>query len=414
MLAKREYTANTGREQGKSDILLYHIRQSFKPGEISPELANQIGRELAMRFTHGRHSFIVATHVDKRHIHNHIIVNSVNLDCTGKLRNPMRSNTIIRRISDQLCLENGLSVIENPKPSPGKDYGDWLGDRKKMSWHKKLEQLIDKVLAERPGSFDEFLKMLEAEKCTVNHKKLISLCMDGQKRPIRLKSLSADYTEDAIRERIAGARIVRPREKPAPTAPPQSTFMLDFQNRIRALKASPASQSAKIFNLKQIANSFLFMQENGIPDIERLRARAQAVKDDFNRVNPRLKAIDARLGEIAELQKHIGAYIKTRDVYAGYKEAGYSKKYLAGHEDDIARHKAAQKFFDAQNLKKLPTIPKLKQEYAALLDEKKKLTAEYKPMRAAMQEILTIEQNIRDFYGFRDAPPQRESGRTER
>jgi len=409
LLSRRQYADATGRNQGKSDILLYHIRQSFKPGEITPEDANRIGRELAMRFTHGKHAFIVATHVDQHHIHSHIIFNPVNLECTGKFKNPLRSNKIIRRISDHICLENGLSVIENPMPSRGKDYSDWMG-----GWRGKLEQLIDKILAGKPGSFEEFIKLLEAEKCEVKVCKYTSVRMEGQKKFTRLKSLSPDYTEDAIRERISGARIVTPKEKPAPAAPPPSAFMIDFQNRIRALKENPVTQGAKIFNIKQIASSFMFMQENGIPDIEGLRDRVQAAKDDLNRIVPRVSAIDARMAAINELQKHIGAYIKTKDVFAGYRKAGYSKKYLEEHRAAIETCKAAKRFFDAQNLKKLPTIPKLKQEFAALLDEKKKLQAELKPMRAAMQEILIIEQNIRDFYGLRDTQPRRETDRQGR
>jgi len=362
-----------------------------------------------MRFTHGKHAFIVATHVDKKHIHNHIIFNPINIECTGKFKNPMHSNKIIRRVSDQICLENGLSVIENPMPSRGKDYSDWMG-----GWRAKLERLINKILAEKPGSFDDFIKRLEAEKCEVKLCKYTSVRMGGQKKFTRLKSLSPDYTEDAIREKISGARSVQREEKPAPAAPQPSAFMLDFQDRIKALKENPATQGAKVFNIKQIAASFMFMQDHGIPDIDSLRAHAQAAKDDFNKINPRIKTIDARLAAITELQKHIGAYIKTRDVYAGYKKAGYSKKYLAEHSDEIARHKAAKQFFDAQNLKKLPTIQKLKQEFAALLDEKKKLYGDLKTMRVDMQNILTVEQNISSFYGFRDDRTQKETDRTGR
>lgn len=128
LLSKKEYHTITGRTQ-ENDILAYHIRQAFKPGEITPEQANKIGYELARKFTKNAHAFIVATHTDKKHIHNHIIFNSTTIDSTRKFQNPLRSNKIIRRISDQLCLESGLSVIENPKPPRG-HYGTWRAGRK--------------------------------------------------------------------------------------------------------------------------------------------------------------------------------------------------------------------------------------------------------------------------------------------
>ena len=210
LLSKSEYASNTGRSQGKSDILAYHIRQSFKPGEIDEKTANRIGYELALKFTGGRHAFIVATHIDKLHFHNHIIFNSTALDCMGKFKDPKRSGKIIRRISDQLCLENGLSVIENPKPSRG-HYGKWLGDKKEPTARQKLEALIDKILEAKPTDFEHFIRLLEAEKCDFKRDRR-SVRLPGQKGFIRLKSLSADYDEDAIRERISGKRTVEPKK----------------------------------------------------------------------------------------------------------------------------------------------------------------------------------------------------------
>ncbi len=126
LLSKKEYEHITGRDQGRRNILAYHIRQAFKPGEITPEAALEAGYELAARFTKNKHAYIVAVHTDKKHIHCHIVFNSTSLDCTRKFRNFWGSSFAIRRLSDLICMERGLSVIENPKPSKGRDYGDWL------------------------------------------------------------------------------------------------------------------------------------------------------------------------------------------------------------------------------------------------------------------------------------------------
>jgi len=431
LLSKKQYLDLTGRDQGKSDILAYHIRQSFKPGEITSELANKLGYELALRFTHGKNAFIVATHEDKHHIHCHIVFNSTNLDCKSKFRNPMRSNKIVRRISDQICLENGLSVIENPKPSRG-HYGTWLGDQKVPTWHEKLEQLIDKILSGKPADFDDFLKQMEGANCKVSRKKLISLCMEGQKRPIRLKSLSADYTEDAIRERISGARVVLPKESPvkespvtqsvspeteerqAPAQPQKPNMLIVIQRRIKAINDNPDTQGAKIFNLKQVSKSLMLLQEKGLTEMDKLRENAQDAKDKYNKISGRVHDIDARLKDINTLQAHIGTYIKTKAVADAYKKSGNSKKFMVEHETELTARKEAKKYFDGLKLGKLPTIKILQQEYAELSAERKKLYAEQKPARDYMQEILTAEQNIKQFLNFREDGQGKENDRIDR
>lgn len=402
LLSKQKYLDITGRDQGRSNILAYHIRQAFKPGEVTPEQANKLGYELAMRFTRGHHAFIVATHIDRKHIHNHIVFNSTTLDCARKFDDPRRSGRIIRRISDQICAENGLSIIENPKPSRG-HYRTWLGDKKEPSWREKLEALIGDVLTKKPADFEAFVKLMETAKCEVKRGKHISLRMDGQKRFIRLPSLGDDYSEDAIREIISGRRAVPPKRKAAVTARPRKVnLLIDIQNSIKAQNSPGYAQWSKIFNLKTAASTLIFLQENGLDDMKKLRDTAQKAKDDFNGINTRIQGIDARLKDIAALQKQIGVYSKTREVYAAYRKAGYSKKFLAEHGDDIAAHKAAKKYFDSMGLEKLPTINTLKTEYASLSAEKKKLYSGYHQARKYMQDILAAEQNAMSLLNYRE------------
>ena len=161
MLAKQQYINLTGRCRGSDDVIAYHLRQSFLPGELTPEEANQVGQELAMKLTKGNNAFIVCTHIDKHHVHNHIIFNSINLDCTRKFRNFWNSTWAVRRMNDKICLEHGLSIVENPKPSRG-SYGTWIGDEKVLSFHEQLRRTIDAALEEKPKDFSDFLKKLEA------------------------------------------------------------------------------------------------------------------------------------------------------------------------------------------------------------------------------------------------------------
>ena len=232
LMTKNDYLRKTGREQGASNIIAYHIRQAFKPGEITPEDANRIGYDLAMRFTKGKHAFIVATHIDKDHVHNHAIFNSTTLDAERKFVNFWGSSKALRRLSDVICLENGLSVIENPKHSR-KSYNNWLGDNKKLTDRQKLEQIIDKVLAENPTNFDEFIKLLESKNCEFKHSRR-SVRLEGKKGFLRLNSLSENYTEEAICQRISGKRSVLNKQPASQIPDKKFSLIIDVQNSIKA------------------------------------------------------------------------------------------------------------------------------------------------------------------------------------
>ena len=383
LLAKQQYAEINGRDQGDKNILAYHIRQSFKPGEITPEFANKLGYDLALRFTKGKHAFIVATHVDKKHIHNHIVFDSVNLDCNQKFMNYWNSSRAVRRLSDQICLENMLSVIQEPKPRKG-HYGTWLGDQKTESWRSKLQSVINKILNDKPADFETFLKLLEDAGIEVKRGKHISLKMTGQKSFIRLRSLSAEYSKEAIRESIR-VKYQNPKK---------INLLIDIQNSIKAQNSPAYERWSKVHNLKQAAQTLLFLQDNDITEYDMLSDKAQQAKDNFNNISERIKVADTRMKEITQLQKHIGSYGKTKDTYTAYRKTGYSKKFFTDHEDEIIRHKAAKKYFDSLELQKLPTIKSLQSEYAMLSSEKGKLYSEYRQARKFMQDVLNARQNV--------------------
>ena len=214
MLAKRQYIAATGRVRGADDVIAYHVRQSFCPGEITPEEANRLGVEFAKRFTKGKHAFIVCTHIDKAHVHNHIIWSSVNLDCDRKFRNFWGSTKAVRRLSDTICVENGLSIVENPKPH-GKSYDQWLGDQAKPSHRELLRVAIDNALAQKPADLDELLKLLRESGCEVSKRgKSYRLKLPGWGKVSRLDSLGKGYALEDLLAVIAGQKEHTPRRKP--------------------------------------------------------------------------------------------------------------------------------------------------------------------------------------------------------
>lgn len=407
LFAQRQYENITGRKPKKNDVIAYHLRQSFKPGEITPERANKIGYDLAMRLTKGQNRFIVCTHIDKAHIHSHIIFSAINLDCTRKFRNFWRSSFVIRKLSDMLCLENGLSVIEEPKPSRG-SYAAWLegkGEKKPPTVCQKLEQIIDDKISQSKN-YDEFLNELQAIGIEVKLGKNLALKLPGAKRFVRLSSLGDEYSEQAIKARIAGQKtIARRQEKP--------NLLIDIQAKMQQANSPGYELWAKKFNLKEMAKTVMYLQENGLLDYEVLQDACANASEKYNVAAEKTKVNSERMNEISELQRHIGAYRKNRDIYAEYCKLAPKKQsaFYEQHCNQIVLCETAKRYFDGLCLKKLPGIKELKQEYAELQAENKKLYPEQKQDRAKMLELLTVKSNVQRILGLQDVERQREKKR---
>ena len=399
LLFKRQYLQKTGRERGADDVIAYHLRQSFVPGEITPKEANRLGQELARRFTKGNNAYIVCTHTDKKHIHNHIIVSAVNLDRTRKFRNFLKSGKALARLSDTICIENGYSIVEHPKPS-GQSYDEWLGEQKSLPHRDRICQLIDEILSRKPESFDALLVLLRQAGYEIKGNPANPSIRGGdQKRFVRMDTLGPGYTPAELKAVIAGERQHTPKKHKAKTrAPskPQRTnqLLIDIQEKLSQGKGPGYEHWAKKFNLKQMAQTVAYLQEHDLMDYEALAEKSAAASARFRQLSAQIKDAETRMAEIAVLRTHVLNYVKTRDTYAAYRKAGYSKKFLAAHEGDILLHKAAKKYFDAQGLTKLPTVKRLQAEYAELLAKKKAAYGEYRQAREDMQELVTAKANI--------------------
>lgn len=413
LLAKASYKAVTGREQKKgSDVLCYQIRQSFYPGEITPEEANRISYELAMRWTKGRHAFIVTTHTDKQHIHSHIYYNSTTLDCTRKFRNFWGSSFALRRLSDRLCLENGLSIVENPKPrSKGKfrNYGEWqAGQKKPLTYQDRLRAAIDTALAKRPADFPAFLSLMEQAGYEVKQQRgVISFRAPGQERFTRLRSdtLGEGYSETDIWAALSGSRQRpgQPRQK--------ISLAIDIQSRLQG-KGPGYERWAKVFNLKQMAAALAYLQDNGLTDYEQLEQKVTAVTEHFHKLSDQIKSTEAALHTNMELKAATVQYAKTRPTFEKYKASKYSKKFFAEHEADIELYRAACADFKAiLGGAKLPKMDTLKEEGRKLSEQKKELYAEYRKAKADMQEVTTIKANIDYLLGYSEPGRKQEQER---
>lgn len=401
LLMKREYIAQTGRHRGKDDVIAYHLRQSFVPGEITPEEANRIGCELASRFTHGQHAYVVATHEDRRHVHSHILISAVNLDCDRKFRNFWGSSKAIRRLSDTLCIQNGLSIIEQPK-GHSKSYNKWLGNEANTSQRDGLREAIDAALARQPKDFEELLTMLQRGGWEVKRGKRISLKGKGQERFKRLDSLGEDYSEAALRAIIAGEKEHHPREKKTVQPMRQVNLLVDIQAKLQAGKSTGFERWAKVFNLKQMAQTLNYLSENNLMNIEDLTAKTDAATARVHELQVTIRETEKRMAELHALKGHIINYVKTREVYVAYRMAGYSKKFVAEHEQEIRLHQAAKEAFSALGTQKIPKVKAIQAEYDALREKKKQAYAAYHQAQDEMRQLLTVRANVERILGIEE------------
>ena len=467
MDSKQDYFLNTGRKP-EGDILVYHVRQSFRPGEITPEAAKDLGMKLAMELTGGNHAFVVATHDNTAHVHNHIIISAVNLECNGKYRNKIKSYKDLERISNKICAEHGYSVINEPDLGSGnyKPVGE-----KEPSHRDILVGYIDEALTAKPKDFDDFLNHLSEAGCIIKKRgKTISVQPpSGAKRFFRFRmgknGLPNGYDEESLREKIAamwvGVDVALPQDKrqlgteahatveqtplpvmpvfelespativndtplltvaPAKTIwgetaqPPQSQLnivlgekikrLIDIENSAKARNSRGYETWAKSFNLQQAAQTLLFLQENNIADIESLGQTVSQMQNEFAAITSRINAADIRLKEISTLQKHIGTYRKTRDIYSQYLRSKRNKDFYAENEKAIQSCEAAKEFFNALGLEKIPTIKELQAEYAFLVGEKQKGILQRDQLRKPLADLQAAHKNVQALLGLPTVEP---------
>ena len=400
------YTLSQALDKGSN--LAFHLIQSFAPGEVDYEKAHEIGKQLADAVTKGQHEYVVTTHIDKGHIHNHVIFCAVNFVDHHKYNSNKRSYYGIRNMSDKLCRENGLSVVVPGKGSKGKSYAEYQAEKTGTSWKGKLKTTVD-ALIPQVSSFEELLTRLQAAGYEIKPGKYVSCRAPGQERFTRLKTLGADYTEEAIRERIAGRRA---KAAKAPREQRDVSLLIDIENSIKAAQSKGYEQWAKIHNLKQAAKTMNFLTEHKIEQYADLVSRIEEMSAESGQAADALKNAEKRLADMAVLIKNVSTYQKTKPVYDAYRKARNREKYRAGQEQAIILHEAAARSLKAAGIAKLPNLAALQSEYEALQAQKEALYADYGKLKKKVREYDIIKQNI-DSILQADRQPEREK-ETER
>ena len=385
-----EFAFTIAQALDRGNNLAHHLIQSFEPGEVDYQKAHEIGKQLADAVTKGQYEYVLTTHIDKGHVHNHIIFCAVNFVDHHKYNSNKRSYYGIRNMSDRLCRENGLSVVVPQKGGKGKSYAEYLAEKTGTSWKGKLKIAVDGLIPQ-VSSFEELLSRLQGLGYEIKPGKYVSCRAPGQERFTRLKTLGADYTEEAIRERIEGRRT---RTAKAPKAERGVSLLIDIENSIKAAQSRGYEQWAKIHNLKQAAKTLNFLTEHQISRYEDLTAKITEIQTESNKAGDALKEVEKRLADMAVLIKNVSTFQKTKPAYDTYRKARNKERYRAAHEGTVILHEAAAKALKTAGISKLPNLAALQAEYEKLQEQKETLRADYGKLKKQVREYDVIKQNI--------------------
>lgn len=366
-----------------------HLIQAFQPGEVTPEQAHEIGMQLAKEILSGKYEFVLTTHIDKDHVHNHLIFNSVSFVDHKHYHSNKRSYHFIRRTSDRLCKEHGLSVII-PGQDKGKSYIEHQAAQNGTSYKAKLKAAIDRLLP-ACSNLEELLRRLQREGYEVKRGKYISARAPDRERFTRLKTLGVDYTEEALAVRIAG------RSRPSHQPKPQNgkiSLLIDIQNNIKAQQSAGFPHWAKLNNLKQAARTMNFLTEHGITSYGELESRLAGLMERRDTAHASIKDTERRMADLSLVMKHAATYRQLQPVYDRYRQSRDKEKFLRGHEGEIILFEAATRELKRLGAVPLPTTESMKTELANLNAEKERLLTEYKTARTEAQEYDTVKQNV--------------------
>lgn len=390
MLFRQEYQQNTGRTQ-ENEVIGYHVRQAFKPDEITPEEANEIGKELASRMTDDQFAYVVATHIDKHHIHNHIIICSTDLEGQHKYRDVKQSAKDLAQISDSLCREHSLSVIQNPQDKTV-TYDKWQGNQQRFTHRDELRMIIDTALRMQPVSFDVLIQLLEDAGCRIKRGAQISIKPPEGKRYIRLDTLGEEYKEATLRRTLTGDHVHIPKIPRGDYSKNQIKRLIDIEAKLRAGKGKGYQVWAERNNIDAKAQMVIFLKEHQIGSLEELNDQIQELTDQRNSLKASIRVKQNRMKEINRQRQAIRDYSRTKEVYTQYRESGWSVKFYQEHRQEIEDHKNAQAVYSSLD-GKIPTLKELTTEYDELKERKENDQAALDELKPKLTDLKHIRYN---------------------
>ena len=390
-----EWTRKIAEQKGMNPvrIIARHVIQSFEIGEVTPELAHEIGKQFADEILGGKYEYVLTTHIDKDHVHNHLIFNAVDFVDYHAYKSYKRIYYDMREVSDRLCKENGLSVIP-PSQNKGMGYKEYTEAKRGTSWKQKLKQTIDRLVI-TAKDYDDFLRLMQEAGYEIKTGKYISFRAKGQERFTRSKTIGENYTEERIKERIAGRT---PRRSQRQTTPKGISLIGDIQERIRLIDSKGYEYKAKLTILKEAARTLNYLTENNLLQYADLEKKVEDVHSSYDRIGKELKGVEARLREVQPLIKNISNYQRLKPVYDAFQKAKDKPGFKAKHEAELVIFEAARSTLLAmQGDEKLPSLKTLQAEQAQLFEEQERLYAERNRFKKEAKQIETIKSNVDTF-----------------
>ena len=390
-----EWTRKIAEQKGMNPvrIIARHVIQSFEIGEVTPELAHEIGKQFADEILGGKYEYVLTTHIDKDHVHNHLIFNAVDFVDYHAYKSYKRIYYDMREVSDRLCKENGLSVIP-PSQNKGMGYKEYTEAKRGTSWKQKLKQTIDRLVI-TAKDYDDFLRLMQEAGYEIKTGKYISFRAEGQERFTRSKTIGENYTEERIKERIAGRT---PRRSQRQTVPKGISLIGDIQERIRLIDSKGYEHKAKLTILKEAARTLNYLTENNLLQYADLEKKVEDVHSYYDRTGKELKGVEARLREVQPLIKNISNYQRLRPVYDAFQRAKDKPSFKAKHEAELVIFEAARSTLLAmQGDEKLPSLKTLQAEQQRLLEEQQRLYDERAKLKKEVKQIETIKSNVDTF-----------------
>ena len=390
-----EWTRKIAEQKGMNPvrIIARHVIQSFEIGEVTPELAHEIGKQFADEILGGKYEYVLTTHIDKDHVHNHLIFNAVDFVDYHAYKSYKRIYYDMREVSDRLCKENGLSVIP-PSQNKGMSYKEYTEAKRGTSWKQKLKQTIDRLVI-TAKDYDDFLRLMQEAGYEIKTGKYISFRAEGQERFTRSKTIGENYTEERIKERIAGRT---PRKSQRQTTPKGISLIGDIQERIRLIDSKGYEYKAKLTILKEAARTLNYLTENNLLQYADLEKKVEDVHSSYDRTGKELKGVEARLREVQPLIKNISNYQRLKPVYDAFQKAKDKPGFKAKHEAELVIFEAARSTLLAmQGDEKLPSLKTLQAQQQRLLDEQQRLYDERAKLKKEVKQIETIKSNVDTF-----------------
>ena len=390
-----EWTRKIAEQKGMNPvrIIARHVIQSFEIGEVTPELAHEIGKQFADEILGGKYEYVLTTHIDKDHVHNHLIFNAVDFVDYHAYKSYKRIYYDMREVSDRLCKENGLSVIP-PSQNKGMGYKEYTEAKRGTSWKQKLKQTIDRLVI-TAKDYDDFLRLMQEAGYEIKTGKYISFRAEGQERFTRSKTIGENYTEERIKERIAGRT---PRRNRRQTVPKGISLIGDIQERIRLIDSKGYEYKAKLTILKEAARTLNYLTENNLLQYADLEKKVEDVHSSYDRTGKELKSVEARLREVQPLIKNISNYQRLKPVYDAFQKTKDKPGFKAKHEAELVIFEAARSTLLAmQGDEKLPSLKTLQAEQQRLLEEQQRLYDERAKLKKEVKQIETIKSNVDTF-----------------